>query len=414
MRRSRLTTVTAAAILVLAAGFLAQVSAGSQPVGDPSVHLLGSAGVGEDLGPLAADVVQAPQPVLGTDGRWHLVYEIALVNAAPIEQVVTSLRVRDAQTRRLLLAYDTPDEIREVMTTSTTAGSGVDELPANGAGEIFLDVSSADEADLPGRLVHRIDSAIPSLGAEFTMRGATSPVHSRSPLRLSAPLLGRGYVNENGCCARSDHTRAVLIVDGKRWLAQRFAIDFVRVDSENRTYVGDFRVNENWAVYGDPIVSASSGRVVETLNTLPDNTPPTPAEGLTPFTALGNHVIVAAGDDRYVLYAHMQPGSVQVEVGDRVRPGEYLGDVGNSGSSVAPHLHFHVTDAARAISSNGAPYVIDRFRLTHRVLNVDDINATIPTAEAMVEPAPLPRRRTEELPLTGDLFRFPGSRADVD
>jgi len=33
---------------------------------------------------------------------------------------------------------------------------------------------------------------------------------------------------------------------------------------------------------------------------------------------------------------------VRVKVGDAVRAGEQLGEVGNSGSSIQPHLHFQI------------------------------------------------------------------------
>ena len=66
----------------------------------------------------------------------------------------------------------------------------------------------------------------------------------------------------------------------------------------------------------------------------------------------------------YVLYAHMQPGSVTVKPGDIVTRGEILGRVGNSGNSQAPHLHLHVTDGPLPMASNGLPYVFDAFTLT--------------------------------------------------
>src|SRR5262249_14868499 len=61
---------------------------------------------------------------------------------------------------------------------------------------------------------------------------------------------------------------------------------------------------------------------------------------------------------------HMQPGSLRVRAGDRVRRGQVLGLVGNTGNSVAPHLHFHVMDGPSALDSNGLPYEIDAFTVT--------------------------------------------------
>ena len=357
------------------------------------------------FGPLTARVATPPQAVLGTDQRRHLVYEIELVNTAPVEQMVERVEVRDQRSGRVLARYDSPDEITAIMTTSTTQNPGTDELTPNGAGMLFLNVSLPRDARLPQGLVHQIVTSIPGAG-DFTVNGATTKVVPRSPARLDPPLIGGGYLNANGCCDRSPHTRAVLNIDGAPWLAQRYAIDWIRADAQGRIFVGDWQQNESWVVFGDPVYSASPGRVVETLNTMPENTPPTPASNLTPSTALGNHVIVDLGDGRFALYAHLQPGSVTVEEGDRVRAGQRLGRVGNTGSSTAPHLHFHVTDGPSAVASNGVPYQFKRFELTDLVLNSEELNADIPAQVAEFGPAPAPLVRRDQLPMQGVLVNF--------
>jgi hypothetical protein len=116
-------------------------------------------------------------------------------------------------------------------------------------------------------------------------------------------------------------------------------------------------------------------------------------------TAAGNRVVEDLGGGRFALYAHKQPGSVTVAVGQRVERGQVLGKVGNSGNSTEPHLHFHVMDGAggaSALGANGLPYVFDRFTL---VGNIPDITKPV------LVPAEHPRRRGQ-LPLHGDLVAF--------
>ena len=56
-----------------------------------------------------------------------------------------------------------------------------------------------------------------------------------------------------------------------------------------------------------------------------------------------NYVIIQHSDGSCALYWHMKSGSVTTKaIGQTVTAGEYLGAVGSSGSSTAPHLHFEV------------------------------------------------------------------------
>ena len=54
----------------------------------------------------------------------------------------------------------------------------------------------------------------------------------------------------------------------------------------------------------------------------------------------GNHVIINHGYGYKTLYAHMK--KYIVKKGQKVKRGEIIGYVGNTGTSVAPHLHYEV------------------------------------------------------------------------
>src|SRR5207244_4161357 len=75
-----------------------------------------------------------------------------------------------------------------------------------------------------------------------------------------------------------------------------------------------------------------------------------------PYTTLFRSDI---GGGYYALYAHVQPGSLRVKVGDRVQRGQVVALLGNSGNSTEPHVHFQVADAPNFLASEGVPYALE-------------------------------------------------------
>ncbi len=61
------------------------------------------------------------------------------------------------------------------------------------------------------------------------------------------------------------------------------------------------------------------------------------------FSGYGNFVALIHPDNSISIYGHMKNGSVaNLEIGQSVSVGQYLGKVGSSGNSTAPHIHFEV------------------------------------------------------------------------
>ena len=102
------------------------------------------------------------------------------------------------------------------------------------------------------------------------------------------------------------------------------------------------------------------------VNEFEDQVPGQLPPGITLEEADGNHVILDLGGGRFALYAHLIRDSILVEEGQQVTKGEVLGLVGNSGNTLAPHLHFHVMDGPSSLGSNGLPYMHDNYVLLER------------------------------------------------
>ena len=57
----------------------------------------------------------------------------------------------------------------------------------------------------------------------------------------------------------------------------------------------------------------------------------------------GHYVVLdGEGEDYDYVFMHMRAGSIPVVAGQRVRTGQLIGEVGNTGSSSGPHLHFEI------------------------------------------------------------------------
>lgn len=108
----------------------------------------------------------------------------------------------------------------------------------------------------------------------------------------------------------------------------------------------------------------ADGIVTQTKDGIPQNIPnQAPIVPITLETVGGNHVIMEIAPDVFAFYAHMQPGSVRVKVGDKVRRGQVLGLLGNTGNSTEPHLHFHLSNASSELASEGLPYAFVSYEL---------------------------------------------------
>jgi Peptidase family M23 len=131
--------------------------------------------------------------------------------------------------------------------------------------------------------------------------------------------------------------RSALVNNHWTLAVQRDAIDFVEV-VDDRTHRGDGSRLEDFAIFSRPVLAVSDARVTEAVDGLPD----LPVGGYTRHDMAGNHLVLDIGGGHYVLYGHLEQGSVRVRVGEQVRRGQVIGQVGDSGNSGEPHLHLQV------------------------------------------------------------------------
>ena len=356
----------------------------------------------DEFSPVVQTTLGKPWPVKGSDGRYHVVYEVQLVNASSLAWNVTRVSIVDGADNRSVQARWSGRRVGDVLVDIATRQPRT-RLEPGQAALLFLTYSAAKRSDIPRTLAQelRLTNARPRGNAPRranVISDATRLVRS-SPSNLGPPLQGSRWVAADGCCTAPRHVRSTQSYGGNLFTVQRYAIDWERLDEHNRLWVGDERVLTNWFGYGENILAVADATVVRAIDGLPNQVPGSLPSSITPETADGNAVFLRLRDGRYVFYAHMIPGSVTVKVGDRVRRGQILGRVGNSGNSSAPHLHLHMMDRNAILSAVGYPYTFNAFTITGRVASTDAFNeAELNGTPAKLGPVKTGPRRNE-LPL---------------
>ncbi len=171
--------------------------------------------------------------------------------------------------------------------------------------------------------------------------------------RLVLPVTGRVAAGD-GFDLYSHHRRNEYVDPGWKSIGVfdntgRFGLDLMLVDAEGREFKGTGKRNEDFFAWGQPLRAPADGIVVAVHNAQPDNTV-IGSENLwkpgyvetDPMNGSGNYVLINHGQGEFSLLAHARAGSVTVRKGDRVRAGQVVAQVGNSGSSLGPHLHYEL------------------------------------------------------------------------
>jgi hypothetical protein len=368
-----------------------------------------AAAAGDDtavISPLGFLIVDEPHPVLGTDGRNHLAYELLVTNQSDLDTTIVS--VQPTAGGKPIGSALGGDSLAAVMRIN--GGVEGTTIPAGGSATIFADVAYPAKAKPPRRLRHRfVLTGMPAQGGGeqqlFTFSGTPTKVSRERAVVVEPPLRGPGWVVGNGCCSPPNaHRGATLSINGTVRVPERFAIDFVQIDADGRLFVGPLDQNESYPFFGDRIFSATPGRVVTVVDGFPEQTPGSLPPGQTVQTAGGNHVVVDMGDGLFAFYAHMQPGSIEVRKGQKVKPGDVIGLLGNTGNTDGAHLHFHVMDSRSPLQSNGVPFVFDRMTGQGTVADLGALQAGEP---ATLVPGFSGVHR-KELPLNNQVVKFAG------
>jgi len=169
---------------------------------------------------------------------------------------------------------------------------------------------------------------------------------------LIVPFRGHGIVGNDR-----------ITSGGHKDFSNAFAIDLDGLDQLDGD-ISEANENEADAGYGREIIAPAAGTVVFARNDVPTNPRPGQEPGDNWYRALhdpveayaGNCVIIDHGNSEYSVLMHMQPGSVTVNVRDRVATGQVIGRLGNSGDATGPHMHYELQSGPRLWQYQSLPF----------------------------------------------------------
>ena len=131
-----------------------------------------------------------------------------------------------------------------------------------------------------------------------------------------------------------------------------------------RPFAGDGARPEDWYGFGAEVLAVADGTVVAIQEGYPEEIPLQPVTRVTrPEDYGGNAISLEIAPGVYAYYAHLEPGSITVAVGDQVTSGQVLGLLGNTGNSSGPHLHFGLIDDPDPLVGESLPMAFDRWTL---------------------------------------------------
>ena len=217
-------------------------------------------------------------------------------------------------------------------------------IPPQESRVLFVDFAFGSLDRAPKAVVHHLygQGAInpgSSSPAPIDYLAAPFDISAGTPRVIGPPVKGDHWIALNGCCLPGfPHRSSMASLNGQLINAQRFAIDWKRTDDKGAFYEGDRTKNESYVDYGEPIYAVADGTITATLDELEANAPgvlpandPVLGPKITVQTVDGNHIVEDIGGGVWAFYAHLQKDTLLVKPGDKVKKGQVIAKLGNTG-----------------------------------------------------------------------------------
>jgi hypothetical protein len=342
------------------------------------------------------------QIVRGDDGMDHVEYELLVVSVFSEPVTLSRVTVLDPAGTELTRIEG---NALAAATQTLFAKTASPVVPASAAVSVDVDLILSPGA-APEQVAHRIAYALKA-GSELAPFVGSLEVDApqvainRQPATvIRPPLKGNGWLATTACCKPNVHRDERVAIDGVRIeTGETFAVDWGRVRND-RLFDGDGKKVEQFYGFGEDVLAVADGVVVSVHDGMPDQAPFVLMVPKSKADYGGNNLILEIAPNVFAWYAHLRQGSITVYVGDTVKAGAPIAQLGNTGPSEGPHLHLGLLDKPDPIAGRSLPFVFDSFTLA----GVVDLDASKGDRLAI---RPESRQVRFAYPLYGGIQDFP-------
>lgn len=181
-----------------------------------------------------------------------------------------------------------------------------------------------------------------------------NPSNYKSKLPYSLPFDGLWIVANGGITKETSHSWNIC--------SQRYAYDFY-IQENGRTFRNNGKKLNDYLCYGEPVLAAVNGTVVEIQDLFEDTPIGESGEAICSASDVrGNYIIIQHSKREYSMTAHIKRGSFCVKEGEKVRRGQQIACCGNSGNTSEPHIHFQVQQGKSFLLSASLPIKFERIK----------------------------------------------------
>lgn len=289
-------------------------------------------------------------------------YELYIINQSPDAVEPEKLAVKTANSMLLLLNKENLQKRFACTAALPTTGKML--IAPGDTAIVYIELMLPQPA-FNDSILHRLVYTVRNKpGKKFSgVDGGSVQLSKDTPIVLGAPLAKGYWAAVYDPAWQRGHRRVLYTVDSKTRIPGRFAIDFIRLDTNGHYASGNDDSIKNWLGYANDVLAVADGIVAATRNDFTESPALSGHPAYSSAEATGNYISINIDNGRFAFYEHLKPGSIRVKPGEHVKKGDVIASVGFTGQTTGPHLHFHVADANSALGAEGIPFVFDSFFL---------------------------------------------------